>query len=78
MRLRRFITCKSIVEGVPVVSVNSRNTSRIGSASGYCVRANRNSQACFSCLRCDHPMNADHNAAINIASRAAINRPVAA
>ncbi|MHB1606209.1 MAG: zinc ribbon domain-containing protein [Leptospirales bacterium] len=57
--------------------MNPRNTSRIGSSSGYCDRANGKSQACFSCLKCDQTMNADHNATINIASRAAFNRPVA-
>ncbi|MHB1730494.1 MAG: zinc ribbon domain-containing protein, partial [Leptospirillum sp.] len=31
----------------------------------------------FSCQKCDHTMNADLNAALNIAQKAKINPPIA-
>ncbi len=76
-QLRRFITYKAKLDGVPVVTVNSRNTSRTCSACGHCDQANRKSQARFSCQKCDHTMNADLNAALNIAQKAKINPPIA-
>ncbi|MHB1748267.1 MAG: zinc ribbon domain-containing protein [Leptospirillum sp.] len=74
---RRFITYKATLDGVPVVTVNSRNTSRTCSVCEHCDKANRKSQARFSCKKCDHTMNADENAALNIAQKAKINPPIA-
>ena len=76
-QLRRFITYKALLSGVPVVAVNSRNTSRTCSSCGHCDKANRKSQAHFSCLKCEYTENADINAARNIAFRATVNEPVA-
>lgn len=76
-QLRRFITYKALMAGVPVVAVNPRNTSRTCSVCGHCDKANRTSQARFSCLKCEHTENADVNAARNIASKATINPPIA-
>jgi len=76
-QLRRFITYKAILEGVPVVTVDPRNTSRTCSICGHCEKANRKSQARFSCQKCEYSEHADINAAKNIAFKAAINRPIA-
>jgi IS605 OrfB family transposase len=78
-QLRQYIAYKAAQAGVGVHLVNHRNTSRTCSVCGHCEKANRTSQAEFSCQRCGMRMNADHNAAINISriERAAINRPLA-
>jgi IS605 OrfB family transposase len=84
-QLRQFLAYKAAWAGVPVYLVDPRNTSRTCSACGHCEKANRRSQAEFSCQRCGHEMHADHNAAINISRKAkpepqwaAVNRPMAA
>lgn len=61
-----FIAYKAQLAGVPVVYVDPRNTSRACSACGHCEKANRKSQAEFSCRSCGFGMNADGNAARNI------------
>ena len=73
--LRGFIEYKGKLYGVPVVSVNPRDTSRTCAECGHCEKANRKSQSDFLCLACGHSANADHNAARNIAARASINMP---
>jgi len=75
--LRQLITYKASLEGIPVVFVDPRNTSRTCSVCGYCDKANRKSQAHFSCLKCSTNENADLNAARNIRFRATINGPIA-
>ncbi len=74
-QLREFLTYKARLAGVPLHTVDPRNTSRTCSACGYCEKANRKSQAEFCCLHCGHAENADQNAAKNI-SRAAVKRPI--
>ncbi|HEY7021695.1 MAG TPA: transposase [Ktedonobacterales bacterium] len=78
-QLRQFITYKVAWVGVQVHLVDPRNTSRTCSKCGYCDKANRTSQAEFSCQRCGMQMNADQNAAINIsrAQWAVVNQPLA-
>lgn len=74
-QLRQFITYKGMLYGIPVVTVDPRNTSRTCSKCGYCDKANRKSQAEFKCQACGYTANADYNAAINIAARATVNWP---
>ncbi len=69
-QLRSFLEYKARLAGVPVVSVDARNTSRTCSRCGHCEKANRKRQAEFFCLHCHLSINADLNAARNIASRA--------
>ncbi len=76
-QLRQFIEYKSRLAGVPVITVNPRNTSRTCSECGFISKANRKSQSLFSCVKCGMSMNADFNAALNIALRAAVNPPIA-
>lgn len=70
-QLRFFLSYKAALAGVPLQTINPRNTSRTCSACGHCAKENRKSQAAFVCVNCGLSMNADINAAINI-SRAAV------
>jgi putative transposase len=69
-QLRKFIEYKARRAGVRVVAVDPHNTSRTCSACGYCDKQNRKSQCKFQCLECGLEINADCNAALNIASKA--------
>lgn len=75
-QLRQFLTYKSQLYGVPLVTVDPRNTSRTCSECGHCEKANRTSQDQFHCRSCGHKAHADFNAAVNIAAvGAAVNQP---
>lgn len=65
--LRRFVEYKARRASVPVIAVDPRNTSRTCSRCGFCAKGNRKSQSHFECLKCGLAMNADCNAAVNIA-----------
>ncbi len=69
-QLRQFLSYKAEAAGIPLVSVDPRNTSRTCSQCGHCEKANRKSQAKFHCLSCGFETNADSNAAVNIGVRA--------
>jgi IS605 OrfB family transposase len=74
-QLRRFIEYKAKLNGVSVVAVDPRNTSRTCPACGCVDQANRKSQAAFLCTQCGFSGLADYIAAGNIARRAAVNPP---
>ncbi len=76
-QLRSFLSYKAALAGVPLHTVDPRNTSRTCSACGHCAKANRKSQASFCCVNCGYADNADRNAAINI-SRASVMVPMVA
>jgi len=76
-QLRSFIEYKAKLAGVLMIAVDPRNTSRTCSVCGCISKRNRKSQAIFSCIDCGTTLNADHNAAKNIALRAAVNPPIA-
>jgi IS605 OrfB family transposase len=69
-QLGAFIGYKAMLVGVPVVSIDPRNTSRTCSECHHCERANRKTQGEFSCKACGMSMNADRNAALNIKFKA--------
>lgn len=75
-QLRQFVEYKSRLAGVTVVVVDPRNTSRECTACGHCEKANRRSQAEFVCRECGHAAPADINAAVNVARRAEVMRPM--
>src|SRR5260221_312933 len=75
-QLRLFLSYKAALAGVPLHTVDPRNTSRTCSRCRHCAKENRKSQASFCCVNCGHTDNADRNAAINI-SRADVMRPIA-
>jgi len=74
-QLRLFITYKGELEGIPVIAVNPRNTSRTCNVCGHCEKQNRKNQAEFHCCECGHREHADINAARNIAAGASVNTP---
>ena len=76
-QLRSFLSYKATLAGVPLHTVDPRNTSRTCSACGHCEKANRKSQAQFKCVACGFAAPADWNAAVNI-SRADVMQPTTA
>ena len=74
-QLRSFVTYKAALAGVPVLLVDPAHTSQTCPACGHIARGNRRSQAQFQCVGCGFAGPADHIAACNIASRAAVNPP---
>lgn len=64
-QLRQYISYKAILNGVPVVLVNPRYTSKTCSNCHHI--GNRKGKA-FECNNCGNNMDADHNASINIAT----------
>lgn len=82
-QLADFIVYKATLTGVPVIFVDPAYTSQQCSACGYTAKKNRTTQARLVCRHCGVTINADTNAAINIARRgqllrAAVNQPNAA
>ena len=70
-QLRRFIEYKAKAAGVQVIYVDPRNTSRTCSKCGHIDKKSRKDQEHFVCSACGHALNADINAALNIARRGA-------
>lgn len=73
--LRAKITYKATLAGVVLSVVDPRNTSRECSQCSHTCKSNRRSQKLFQCRQCGFRINADINAARNIASRATVNWP---
>jgi putative transposase len=74
-RRRTFIEYKAKQLGVKVTAVDPRNTSRTCPCCGHIDKANRPTQAKFSCVSCGFAGLADHIAAINIGRRASVTTP---
>jgi putative transposase len=70
-QLGGFIAYKAKATGLPFVEVDPAYTSQTCSACGCVDKRNRRSQSKFECGRCGFVGHADHNAAINIATRGA-------
>ena len=75
-QLRHFVEYKARLEGVQVIPVYPRGTSHICPACGVEDRKNRPDRDLFRCIGCGYAGHADHVAAINIAARANVNRPI--
>ena len=73
-QLRQFLSYKSLMYGVTLVTVDPRNTSRTCPECGCVDKKNRPSQDRFSCIACGYTAMADCVAASNIA-KVAVNRP---
>ena len=73
-QLKSFIAYKARLAGVPLIQVDPRNTSRTCPVYGCVDKRNRPNQSTFLCVSCEFSGLADHIAAINIGSRAAVNR----
>jgi IS605 OrfB family transposase len=65
-QLRSFVEYKAKRDGVPVVLLDPRNSSRTCNQCGFCAKENRRSQSQFLCHACGHSANADINAARNL------------
>jgi putative transposase len=78
-QLQAFLTYKARMQGIPVVVVDPRNTSRRCPACGHTAKDNRSDQATFLCRQCGLAGLADHIAAQNLSAlgRAAVNQPYA-
>lgn len=75
-QLRNFIEYKSALAGVPVIAVNPRGTSHICPRCGCNEKRNRPTRDSFRCVQCGFAGPADHVAAMNIAARASVNKPI--
>ncbi len=73
-QLYAFLTYKAQLAGVPVETVDPRNTSRACAECGHVAKSNRKSQAEFVCKGCGHRAHADKNAARNLRARALAKR----
>ncbi|GAB3813147.1 RNA-guided endonuclease InsQ/TnpB family protein [Micromonospora zhanjiangensis] len=79
-QLGSFLAYKARRAGIPLVQVDPRYTSQTCNRCGHRDRRNRPDQETFICRSCGVVAHADHNAALNIASRGverwgAVNRP---
>jgi putative transposase len=68
-QLGGFLAYKARAAGVAFVHVDPAHTSQTCHACQWVDKRNRRSQAVFECGRCGFVGHADHNAAINIATR---------
>ncbi|WP_423816456.1 zinc ribbon domain-containing protein [Salinibacter ruber] len=68
---------KALIAGIPVIKVDPAYTSQTCSNCGHCDSKNRNGSN-FKCQNCGHSVDADKNAARNIAARGAVNSPMVA
>jgi putative transposase len=73
-QLLAFVSYKARLVGVPIVTVDPRNTSRTCAECKHCEKDNRKSQEIFFCVGCGHRANADVNAALNIRALA-VSKP---
>lgn len=73
--LQQKIYYKAKKEGLEVVMVDPRNSSRECSMCGHTEKSNRKTQSLFSCLSCGYTVHADYNASCVISRRAVVNRP---
>ncbi len=67
--LKEKIAYKAEERGCTVVAVDPRHTSQACSRCGHTARNNRRSQRVFMCRQCGYHLNADLNAARNIAAK---------
>jgi IS605 OrfB family transposase len=75
-QLRTFIDYKAKLAGVPVIYVNPRGTSHTCPRCGLQAKHNRPTRDRFECVRCGLAAPADYMAALNIAARGQVSRPI--
>jgi putative transposase len=68
-QLKGFIEYKAEERGCTVAGVEPRHTSQMCRCCGHVARTNRRSQSVFICRKCGYHLNADLNAARNIAAK---------
>ena len=67
-QLQRYIEYKAQEKGISVVYLDARYSSQKCSRCGYRIRSNRKDQVHFECRKCGYRLNADLNAARNLAN----------
>jgi len=79
-QLKSFVLYKAKREGIPVLEVDPRYSSRECSQCHCIHKRNRPSQSEFSCIECGFKANADHNASLVLSyrGRLAVNQAYAA
>jgi len=82
-QFQQFVEYKAAGRGIRVVYVDARYSSQGCSRCGHIARSNRRSQSWFACRQCGYQLNADLNAARNLARRATgapggllVNQPI--
>jgi IS605 OrfB family transposase len=65
-QLKTFIKYKAEEQGITVIEIDPKNTSRTCNKCKYCDKKNRKNQSGFHCLECGYTENADYNASLNI------------
>lgn len=73
--LRAKIEYKARLNGVKVIAVNPKNSSRQCSNCSHISKSNRKSQSEFKCQKCGFTANADFNASLNLRERATVKLP---
>lgn len=68
-QLQGFLTYKAEEKACLVVTVDPKYTSQTCSKCGHVAKSNRKSQSVFKCKSCGYELNADLNAAVNIAAK---------
>mgnify|MGYP001572089095 FL=1 len=68
-QLQSFVAYKAEEKGLTVALVNPTHTSQACSSCRHTARNNRRSQSAFECRKCGFSLNADLNAARNIAAK---------
>jgi IS605 OrfB family transposase len=77
-QLRRYLSYKASLAGIPVFLVDPKHTSQECLRCHHRAKANRKSQAAFSCQQCGDAAPADYVGARNIRARALVNVPMVA
>ncbi len=77
-QLRQFLEYKAKREGVPLLLIDPRNTSRECPECHVIDKRNRPTRKDFECVSCGYKETADYVAARNIAARAPVNEPIVA
>ena len=77
-QLRLFIEYKAKEVGIPVISVNPRNSSRECPNCHAISKKNRPERSQFRCISCGFEGEADFIASLNIRNRAAVSQPIVA
>jgi len=75
-QLQQFVEYKAKLAGVPVVYVNPRGTSHTCPRCGVQARKSRLTRDTFRCVGCGLAGPADYIAALNIAARGQVSRPI--
>jgi len=70
-QLQAFIEYKALAEGLKIMRIPPRYTSRMCHVCRHAEKGNRKSQALFKCKACGYQAHADYNASMNIANYAA-------